>query len=76
MKKITLLSILFIVIFSGCATWKGVKKDSSDAWKATKKNEQKRLGMQQKKLQVMLMTQQKRQYTKQQSNKVKRNKMK
>ena len=22
--------------FSGCATWKGVKKDSSDAWDATK----------------------------------------
>lgn len=30
----TILITLFI--FSGCATWKGVKKDSSDAWEYTK----------------------------------------
>ncbi|AXH12292.1 hypothetical protein [Halarcobacter bivalviorum] len=32
-----LISLGVIAILSGCATWKGVKKDSSDAWKATKK---------------------------------------
>lgn len=38
MKQIfTLLSIgLFLTILSGCATWSGVKKDSSDAYNATK----------------------------------------
>lgn len=30
----TLLSSIFL--FSGCATWKGIKQDSSDAWEATK----------------------------------------
>lgn len=36
MKKIIILSTLAVFILSGCATWKGVKKDSSDAWDATK----------------------------------------
>ncbi len=31
-----LLGLGVLFIFSGCATWKGVKKDSSDAWKTTK----------------------------------------
>lgn len=31
--------VLFFAIFllNGCATWQGVKKDSSDAWDTTKK---------------------------------------
>lgn len=33
-KNLALLLALFI--FSGCATWQGVKKDSSEAWEATK----------------------------------------
>lgn len=37
MKKVSILMVLLIFIFSGCATWKGIKKDSSDAWNATKK---------------------------------------
>jgi len=38
MKQIlTLLSIgLFITILSGCATWDGVKKDTSKAYDSTK----------------------------------------
>ncbi len=36
MKKISILFIISLFVFSGCATWKGVKKDSSDAWDATK----------------------------------------
>ncbi len=38
MKKIvTLITMMaFITILSGCATWEGVKKDSSDAYDATK----------------------------------------
>ncbi|MDD2888071.1 MAG: hypothetical protein PHY66_09735 [Aliarcobacter sp.] len=35
MKK-TMLLIILIILFQGCATWYGIKKDSSDAWKATK----------------------------------------
>ena len=35
MKK-TMLLIILIISFQGCATWYGIKKDSSDAWKATK----------------------------------------
>nr|WP_165375140.1 hypothetical protein [Malaciobacter halophilus] len=35
MKNLFLLIIL-IFTFNGCATWKGIKKDSNDAWKATK----------------------------------------
>jgi len=34
MKQIVL--ILMVVLFSGCATWQGVKKDSSDSWEWTK----------------------------------------
>jgi len=29
------------LMLSGCATWKGAKKDSSDAWKTTKKTSKK-----------------------------------
>lgn len=38
MKKIlTLITMVtFITIISGCATWEGVKKDSSEAYDATK----------------------------------------
>ena len=36
MKKTILLMIITIYVFAGCATWKGMKKDSSDAWDATK----------------------------------------
>ncbi len=39
-KSITTILIMLFV-FSGCATWKGVKKDSSDAWDATKKTSKK-----------------------------------
>ncbi|WP_164970980.1 hypothetical protein [Halarcobacter mediterraneus] len=34
--KTFLLLFSTIFLFSACATWKGVKKDSSDAWKTTK----------------------------------------
>ena len=34
MKKIIL--ILMVVLFSGCATWQGVKKDSKDSVQWTK----------------------------------------
>ena len=33
--------IITVLMLSGCATWKGAKKDSSDAWKATKKTSKK-----------------------------------
>ncbi|XPV70263.1 MAG: entericidin EcnAB [Halarcobacter sp.] len=36
MKRSLILFILLLAMFSGCATWKGMKKDSSDAWDATK----------------------------------------
>jgi len=38
MKKILLLISLVTIGFmtSGCATWDGVKKDSSNAWSSTK----------------------------------------
>lgn len=36
MRNISILLILSLFVFSGCATWKGVKQDSSDAWEATK----------------------------------------
>lgn len=38
MRKVLILITLvsFITILSGCATWEGVKKDSSDAYDATK----------------------------------------
>ena len=34
MKQIVL--ILMVVLFSGCATWQGIKKDSNDSWEWTK----------------------------------------
>lgn len=36
-----LFSLSLIFLFSACATWKGVKKDSSDAWDVTKKETKK-----------------------------------
>jgi len=36
MKKNILMLLALLFIISGCATWKGVKKDSSNAWEATK----------------------------------------
>lgn len=36
MIKTIILITMTIYIFTGCATWKGMKKDSSDAWDATK----------------------------------------
>jgi predicted small secreted protein len=36
MKSILVTLILSIFVLSGCATWKGVKQDSSDVWDATK----------------------------------------
>ena len=41
MKKALLITIISIFIFSGCATWEGVKEDSSKAWNATKKGTEK-----------------------------------
>ncbi len=35
MLKFVLLIIL-IIFFSGCATWDGLKEDSSNAWQTTK----------------------------------------
>lgn len=35
MKYISII-LMTLFIFSGCATWKGIKKDSSDAWEYTK----------------------------------------
>ncbi|PPK61279.1 hypothetical protein B0F89_11144 [Malaciobacter marinus] len=35
MKRV-FLSVALIFVFNGCATWKGIKKDSNDAWEATK----------------------------------------
>jgi predicted small secreted protein len=35
MKK-SILLIILLISFQGCATWYGIKKDSKDAWKATK----------------------------------------
>jgi PBP1b-binding outer membrane lipoprotein LpoB len=31
----SILLIILIFIFQGCATWTGVKKDTNDAWKVT-----------------------------------------
>ncbi len=36
--KTIFTTLLILFIFGGCATWKGIKKDSSDAWKYTKDN--------------------------------------
>lgn len=41
MKKIVSLLFVLIFILSGCATWKGVKEDSSKAWDGTKKTSKK-----------------------------------
>ena len=41
MKKILLITITSVFIFSGCATWEGVKEDSSKAWNVTKKGTKK-----------------------------------
>ena len=30
------LSIILIILFSACATWDGLKEDSSNAWQTTK----------------------------------------
>ena len=32
----SILLLIFIIFFQGCATWSGVKHDSKTAWKATK----------------------------------------
>jgi predicted small secreted protein len=39
MKKFFVLALIIMTGFfiSGCATWSGVKQDSSQAWKSTKK---------------------------------------
>lgn len=34
--RVFLFLIISLFFLSGCATWKGMKKDSSDAWNATK----------------------------------------
>lgn len=39
--KVIISLIISIFILSGCATWKGVKQDSSDAWDATKEGSSK-----------------------------------
>ncbi len=36
MKTILLSLVLSLFVFSGCATWKGLKKDSRNAWEVTK----------------------------------------
>jgi uncharacterized protein YceK len=32
----TILLLFLIILFQGCATWIGVKKDSKEAWEVTK----------------------------------------
>ena len=32
----SILLLIFIIFFQGCATWSGVKQDSKTAWQATK----------------------------------------
>ncbi len=41
MKIKTILLILLIILFQGCATWMGIKKDSKQAWDVTKDTSQK-----------------------------------
>lgn len=41
MKTIFLSLLMTAFVFSGCATWKGAKKDSSKAWDGTKKTSKK-----------------------------------
>ena len=31
----SILLLIFIIFFQGCATWSGVKQDSKTAWQAT-----------------------------------------
>jgi len=35
MKRYLLL-VITVFLFNGCATWNGIKKDSSSAWEVTK----------------------------------------
>ncbi len=32
----SILLLIFIIFFQGCATWSGVNQDSKKAWQATK----------------------------------------
>ena len=41
MKTIFLSLLVTAFMFTGCATWKGAKKDSADAWDGTKKTSKK-----------------------------------
>lgn len=41
MKSILVTLFISIFVLSGCATWKGVKEDSSTAWDATKEGSSK-----------------------------------
>ena len=41
MKTVITSILIAMFMLSGCATWKGAKKDSNDAWKATKKTSKK-----------------------------------
>ena len=41
MKTLFLSLVMLSFIFSGCATWKGAKKDSADVWDGTKKTSKK-----------------------------------
>ncbi|MEA3499217.1 MAG: entericidin EcnAB [Campylobacterota bacterium] len=38
MKKFLMLAVFVVIsmVSTGCATWDGVKQDSSDGWDATK----------------------------------------
>ncbi len=36
MKKALLLSVLLGIFLGGCATWEGMKEDTSTGWEATK----------------------------------------
>lgn len=31
-----ILLVIFVMFFQACATWSGIKQDSSEAWDATK----------------------------------------
>ena len=37
-NKLLVLMLLsvFTLVFTGCATWDGIKKDTNDGWEATK----------------------------------------
>ena len=36
MLKKSLLLVLLMILFQGCATWMGIKQDSKQAWGVTK----------------------------------------